>query len=59
MSKLHTEVVPAQHNTRHKATLGRQMKNGRSAMKERKSKTLLYLPSLKSLHYYWLLIVLT
>jgi len=26
MSKLHTEVVPAQHNTRHKQTLDRQMK---------------------------------
>ena len=26
MSKLHTEVVPAQHNTRHKQTLDRRMK---------------------------------
>ncbi len=26
VSKLHTEVVPAQHNTRHKQTLDRQMK---------------------------------
>ncbi len=26
MSKLHTEVVPAQHDTRHKQTLDRQMK---------------------------------
>ena len=26
LSKLHTEVVPAQHNTRHKQTLDRQMK---------------------------------
>ncbi len=46
----------AQHKTQ--ANVRRQMKDGRSEMKERKRQTLLYLPSLKSLHYYWLLIVL-
>ncbi len=37
VSKLHTEVVPAQHNTRHKANVRQIDENMRSEMKERKS----------------------
>ncbi len=56
MSKLHTETVPAKHNTRHKANVrqvvGRQIvrEGGKSTRQ-----TLLNFPSPKSFNYYWLL----
>ena len=56
VSKLHTETVPAQHNTRHKANVrqtdGRWIVGGDGES----TKTLLRCPSPKTLNYYWLLL---